>query len=258
MSEVYRWIERGKGRERVLRPLTAKLRDELWGLTLLHPFMKVHLEAVVHPCIYATDATTSWGAVTRKVASVHEALFMWSRKRPRHARMWTCQYNRDNDLLTPEPGSSVLGRDMEMEQVLETMQFTECFRFRFHEEEHINRLEGQAAKAAVKFAVRDQMHWGKRLVLLVDSQVIVHVLQRGRSSSRALNQMMRSLLPHLLGSKTTLVPLWVHTSCNPADDPTRGQRVRRARKRGASEEELLARACAEHPMAFPEAEFSLK
>eukprot|EP00971_Amphidinium_carterae_P350807 6491750-Amphidinium_carterae.3 len=75
MSEVYRWIERGKGRERVLRPLTARLRDELWGLTLLHPFMKVHLEAVVHPCVYATDATTSWGAVTRKVASVQEALF---------------------------------------------------------------------------------------------------------------------------------------------------------------------------------------
>eukprot|EP00971_Amphidinium_carterae_P352636 6492684-Amphidinium_carterae.2 len=250
MCEVYKWIEQGKGKERVLRPLTARLRDELWGLALLHPFMKVHLTSVVNPCVYATDATTSWGAVTRKVSSIPEALFMWSRKRPRHARMWTSPGGCGADLLSPEPGSSVLARDSEMEQVLETMQFVECFRFRFHTEEHINRLEGQAAKAAVKFAVRDPRQWGSRLVLLVDSQVIVHVLQRGRSSSRPLNQMMRSLLPHLLGSRTTLVPLWVHTTCNPADDPTRGQRVRRARKRKKNEEELLAKACEDHPVAL--------
>eukprot|EP00971_Amphidinium_carterae_P044554 876204-Amphidinium_carterae.1 len=45
MSAVYRWIEGGKGREHLLRPLPAKVRDELWGLMLLHPFMAADLSA---------------------------------------------------------------------------------------------------------------------------------------------------------------------------------------------------------------------
>eukprot|EP00971_Amphidinium_carterae_P099008 1957883-Amphidinium_carterae.1 len=86
-------------------------------------------------------------------------------------------------------------------------------------------------------------------VLLIDSQVVLHVLQRGRSSSFGLNQILRSLLPHLLGSRMTICPLWVHTSCNPADDPTRGLEVRMAERRGDDVSKLLERAVSDHPLA---------
>eukprot|EP00971_Amphidinium_carterae_P104518 2069815-Amphidinium_carterae.1 len=47
----------------------------------------------------------------------------------------------------------------------------------------------------------------------------------------------------------TIVPLWVHTSQNPADDPTRSQRVRKAKERGSEEAAMIERAAEDHPMA---------
>eukprot|EP00971_Amphidinium_carterae_P085828 1697940-Amphidinium_carterae.3 len=211
--------------------MSARVRDEFWGLVLLHPYMRAQLDTIVNRRVYATDATTSWGAVTFADTSPEEALFYWSRKRPRHAQMFFSPTEHTSDMLTPMPGSGPLERDFMMEKVLATTQFKEAFRFKFHSEGHINKLEGHAAKAAIKYAVCDQRQWGQRTVLLIDSQVVLHVLQRGRSSSFGLNQIMRSLLPHLLGSRMTICPLWVHTSCNPADDPTRGLEVRMAEPR---------------------------
>eukprot|EP00971_Amphidinium_carterae_P047413 934206-Amphidinium_carterae.1 len=163
--------------------------------------------------------------------------------------MWFCPDAYSTDMLTPVPSVGALPRDTEMEDVLRTVQFHECFRYQFQKVSHINRLEGQAAKAAVKYASKDVSQWGKRLVLLVDSQVVLHVLQRGRSSSYALNQVMRALLPFLIGAHMTVVPLWVHTSRNPADDPTRKMKVRDAETRGIDVEDLLDRAKRDHPVA---------
>eukprot|EP00971_Amphidinium_carterae_P115825 2294145-Amphidinium_carterae.1 len=74
--------------------------------------MRTDLTASVNKKVYATDATTSWGAVTLAEATDAEALFFWSRKRPRHARMWFAGAQEEG-LLVPAPGSGALARDVE-------------------------------------------------------------------------------------------------------------------------------------------------
>eukprot|EP00971_Amphidinium_carterae_P013518 266353-Amphidinium_carterae.1 len=61
--------------ERVLCPLTAKVRDEFWGLLSLHPFTRTHVASVVNPKRHSTDATTFLGAVTYVDATPEEAFF---------------------------------------------------------------------------------------------------------------------------------------------------------------------------------------
>eukprot|EP00971_Amphidinium_carterae_P232789 4619945-Amphidinium_carterae.1 len=187
--------------------------------------MKVQLKSVINPCIYATDATTTWGAVTKKVASVEEALFMWSRKRPRHARMWTCPDGYSADLLMLEPGSSVLERPRDGAGARDNAIGGAS-----------RESRGEVCCARPK-AVGEQSGFAGRF-------------PSDCACAAAWAVQFETTRSDDDGSRTSLVPLWVHTSCNPADDPTRGQRVRRARKRSATEEEMLAKAAVDHPMAL--------
>eukprot|EP00971_Amphidinium_carterae_P207280 4112323-Amphidinium_carterae.1 len=206
MSEVYRWIERGKGKERVLRLLTARLRDELWGLALLHTFMKVQLTSVINPCVYATDER--------------------GRDMP-GCGLVTCPGGLGTDLLTPEPGSSTLVRDSEMEQVLETMQFAECSGFDFMQRS-ISTDSDSRGKPPRRQFTSDCTCAATGSLKLATAEPDDEIT-----------------LATLVGVKD-LFGTVVHTTCNPADAPTRGQRV----KRGKSEEELLTKACEDYPVAL--------
>ena len=86
---------------------------------------------------------------------------------------------------------------------------------------HINLQELKAdineVDARARVGCRDV-----RLLFINDSQVVVGCLAKGRSSSRALNRLMRRCLGLRLCAGLQLDLIWVGTSFNVADYPSRG------------------------------------
>ena len=93
--------------------------------------------------------------------------------------------------------------------------------YRWQREEHINCLEMRAAILAVRWALSCTDSAGTRVLLFVDSAVAYFVMRKGRSSSPRLNITQRRLAAHTLATGLALVPCWVPSENNPADEPSR-------------------------------------
>ena len=89
------------------------------------------------------------------------------------------------------------------------------------EPEHINRLELRALLTAVKWRTLKAKQHRKRFLHLVDSLVSLHVVNKGRSSSRKLRVIMKKISAWLLLSANTCILGYVDTTQNPADAPSR-------------------------------------
>ena len=87
--------------------------------------------------------------------------------------------------------------------------------------EHINLLEMRAVLTALKWRFARKGWIRTRFVHLVDSQVCLHALARGRSSSRKLRRTLLRINSLLLASGAHGVWTYVHTELNPADRPSR-------------------------------------
>ena len=84
--------------------------------------------------------------------------------------------------------------------------------------EHINSLEFRAAIASARTVCR------RRISLLCDSQVVVGIVNKGRSASFGLNVLARRLMGCLLLSSSRLRAAYVPTDINPADGHSRATR----------------------------------
>ena len=87
--------------------------------------------------------------------------------------------------------------------------------------EHINVLELRAVLTALKWRFSKKAWLRTRFLHLVDSQVCLHALARGRSSSRKLRRTLLRIDALLLASGSHGVWTYVHTDQNPADAPSR-------------------------------------
>ena len=67
-----------------------------------------------------------------------------------------------------------------------------------------------------------------RQIIGIDSKVVEGIIAKGRSSSRELNLLMRSLAADMLVGDIQLGILGLASKLNPADEPSREKRVRRA------------------------------
>src|SRR6185437_10690759 len=92
--------------------------------------------------------------------------------------------------------------------------------WRFHDE-HINSLEMRAVLLAVRWILSHDSTTSIRSFLLVDSSVVYYVLRKGRSSSRPLLSVFRRLSAFLLAADVYLIPCWVPSERNPADNASR-------------------------------------
>ena len=90
----------------------------------------------------------------------------------------------------------------------------------FRHEQHINVLETTAVFEASRQLLKQPHLHGKRQLCLVDSQVALGVLTKGRSSPRLLNNV---LIRVGCFSCANLWPVfaWVASKLNPADGPSR-------------------------------------
>ena len=83
--------------------------------------------------------------------------------------------------------------------------------------EHVNILETREALASLLDFADQPDSFGKRVLMLSDSQVAIGVLSKGRSSSRPLNRLARRAAARRLAFQ--IVPIWryVPTHRNHAD-----------------------------------------
>eukprot|EP00971_Amphidinium_carterae_P327124 6458298-Amphidinium_carterae.3 len=116
----------------------------------------------------------------------------------------------------------------EVERWVSSKQFHLRAVFPLRDQAHINKQELLAWRCALRSSVRKGTSPHCRAVFLLDSQVVTNVLKKGRSSSRALNNILSSTLPLELLAQVTREPIWIKSSANPADDPTRMAPLRRA------------------------------
>ena len=93
--------------------------------------------------------------------------------------------------------------------------------------QHINVLELVAVLDVLRRQGRDQKCHGQRLITLVDNQVAVSCLSKGRSSARALQGPLRRISAVCLAAHFRLCLGWIKSKWNPADGPSRWAKRRR-------------------------------
>jgi len=93
--------------------------------------------------------------------------------------------------------------------------------YRFTQQEHINLLELRALIHTFEWRARRATYGDVRSLHLCDSQVVLSVCVKGRSSSRQLNRLLRKWAA--LQVSVGIFPLlaWIETHLNPADEPSR-------------------------------------
>lgn len=102
-------------------------------------------------------------------------------------------------------------------------RWRESARWTWRREEHNNLLEDRAALSAASRCLASPASWGRRFLIISDSQVVIGVFSKGRSSRPALNHFARKLAALRLGPGGRFYWRDVRTHRNHADAPSRGR-----------------------------------
>eukprot|EP00971_Amphidinium_carterae_P009188 181158-Amphidinium_carterae.1 len=220
LHETYRWLERGAEALHTPRQLPDCVRQELQGFVMLFPLLRADLSSCICPVLYATDATQEIGAVIRAEMCVEDAVFAWTRRSVRISPItMVLQAHQLYEVQREER------KDKFWESLIGRQDFHLVTKYRFRSGAHINVKELLAARTALRHVTSDPKYWHTRAIVAIDSQVVVHCLKKGRSSSKAINQILQTMLGEVLSTSVRLVPIWVATECNPADAPTRRRKI---------------------------------
>lgn len=88
-------------------------------------------------------------------------------------------------------------------------------------DQHINVLEMVSVLDLLRKLVRNVKCHNSPMVILVDNQVALSVLTKGRTSAKALQSPIRRVSAVLLASEVLACYGWIKSSWNPADGPSR-------------------------------------
>ncbi len=121
--------------------------------------------------------------------------------------------------LAPETSMHSVPEDLELLMLAHT--WTTSHKCTFAHKQHINILEMKMVRAELIDLV-SKIRTPHRAVLLVDSRVVVGAFSKGRSSSRQLNRILRSLIGWSVAGEKSLHLVWVRSKSNPSDHPSRG------------------------------------
>ena len=115
-------------------------------------------------------------------------------------------------------------------------------------------MEAKAALNAMRHKSRQMTCWGRRHLLLTDSQITMGLLTKGRSSRPALNSVARKAAAIQLAFEMRFYLRWVPTKRNHADGPSRGFGIGPAPPEAEERDQrLMAARCADTmPQAFKE------
>ena len=122
------------------------------------------------------------------------------------------------------------------------LRWAELRRWTWRFPEHNNILEARASLAAVATMMAKDRPFGRRAVLMTDSQVTLGALAKGRSKVRVLNEVCRRVAGLALSHRARLHWRYVRTWRNHADAPSRGLPFGALPVRDLQEERLPAGA----------------
>ena len=225
--------------------------DELLTVALLSPLLGTNIRAEVRSELMCTDARgglfTGVGAVRAEVRpEVARELYRHRTRRGGYVRAETpaevrlrerAEYWQRLVAARPDLAEALADDDAFDDaqaapstrwfgEVCKCMQWRRTFQYR-SQGEPINRGELRPVRTAVRRLLRGG-HFGVRQIIGIDSSVVEGVLAKGRSSSRALNLLLRSMAADMLVADIHLGVLPLGSKDNPADEPSREKRVRRA------------------------------
>ena len=107
--------------------------------------------------------------------------------------------------------------------------------YKWQHHSHINALELQGVVSSLQWRLRKLANYRKRVLHLVDSQVVASVVAKGRTSSFRLRKGLQKLNSLLVTSGIRFCIAYCHTSENPADIPSRwSERKKQGRKGGSN------------------------
>ena len=100
--------------------------------------------------------------------------------------------------------------------------FHVVFSVRVTSPDHINLEEGRALIRYLKWLVRSRRRFHHRVVVLLDSRVVIGAATKGRSSSMPLNLLCKRLAALTFATDILLHLVFIPTAHNPSDWPSRG------------------------------------
>ena len=229
MDEIYA-AQRGRDRRDVVS-ISLELHDEILCLLALLPLSCIDMRLKPSPAVVASDASSTLEAAVE--AEVGEEAVKELHKHTVQKGMW-------NRLLSPykalmrekgrvEELEELPEGDYDMHPVFE--EIVSACKFRpfgpvrtAKKRRHINVGEIRAALEAERR--QGLQRPGSFYIHLQDSQVSLAAIMKGRSSSRAINKLLKASVPWHVGSNNRSFGAYVRSKKNPADDPTRRIRVR--------------------------------
>jgi hypothetical protein len=216
------------------RPFTLwpSVRRELENLSSLLPLLRADWRAPLFRRIVATDASEAAAGVVAAWRTDALAAAVWPLCSARthgpvqailHANTFSNPLRSLDQLLPAEAAavSTLVAQFDSSYATVEESRWSVLISKRWSAEEHINALELRAVSLALHWLLSQRGAVGSRLLLLVDSLVAHGVLWKGRCSSASLLPVARKLAALQLAGGISLLPGWLPSECNPADEPSR-------------------------------------
>ncbi|CAE7637381.1 unnamed protein product, partial [Symbiodinium necroappetens] len=223
-------IQRGKSRDAIV-PSTPGLRAELFVLCALAPFIVCDMRASSSGCLVCTDASDMVGAGA--CVNIEK---VWAKELHRHALskgLWNrllrpseCLLRRSGDLDQEDelPGESYRTHAL-WSSLCRFLQFKVLGSFKRRGSTHINVKEAESYLAVEEHLAAGVWESARTLGLL-DSQVVLGALIKGRSSSPSLNVLLQGSVPAYVFFNVHPSYSFVASEDNPSDDPSRLRPIR--------------------------------
>ena len=204
-SAVYRFIEVAKDLRFTLWP---SVRRELWAVSRLAPLLFANFRCEWAEMVVVTDASELGSGVvySDKIESV------------------TAQSLASQPCRPGEPLPAAV------DSFIRSTKWRVAVSHAWRDEEHINALEVRSVLTSVRWmmtrpAVLADGADHRRVLVLCDSSATVGSINKGRSSSHRLLRPLRSITSLVLAAGLYLTVRWIPTLMNPADGPSRLNRV---------------------------------
>lgn len=123
-----------------------------------------------------------------------------------------------------DAANDIIGRELAPEVGREwddLSRWKEETRWAWKRPEHNNLLEARAGLAALNLLAMDRSSWGRRLLLISDSMVVIGAMSKGRSSRKVLNLIARRVAALVIGLDVRVAWRYVRTHRNHSDGPSR-------------------------------------
>jgi hypothetical protein len=171
----------------VMTPLTAQLQTTLW------PVMS-HKDCYLLPVSPRVNGEmTTWPALI-----AHQPIL--------HHRLTTLDVTQVQDRST---------------DIIQSSQWKTVISSPWRRQWHINELEFESVLLGVRWTLSHPNSTNKQLLLLIDSSTVYFGINKGRSSSPRVLSILRRYSAHLLAGGLAVLPAWVPSALNPADDASR-------------------------------------